>query len=460
MTYEELLALINPQNAYTYDQQIGGGSEGYMSVPTTVPNAYLMDPSNPAAGYVWDGGDGSLQSVIPRASGGQDWTQYAPGGAVTGTGFSQDTSKWYDSLLRAGAVLGGPALAMNVLPGLLAGSAAPAATAAPVAGSSMSPSIGAAVAGAGAAETLPAVAGGLGAGSGVAGAIEGMMSAAPGAAATAATAPTWASMLGSGASSLLSNPALLAAGAGALAGVAGNSDMTNTSTTSTSLAPWLQGAAQDFVGRAGQLASGPASNATMDQGRGLLSNIATQGDPLVNAARGQQANVIGGGMLNSNPYLDQVAGNVGRRMGDAYAVGTRAGQMGAASQSGNWDSAGAQEALGLQDRSFADSVGSTMSNLYMGNYNQERAAQDNASRSSLGFGNFAAGNAQNLYGVGQQDWQRPYFQNQQFGAAINPAFGSQATQQQTINAPNNWMAGMGGAALGAGLYRSIFPPAR
>ena len=273
---------------------------------------------------------------------------------------------------------------------------------------------------------------------------------------------SWASMFGNGASSLLSNPALLAAGAGALAGVAGNSDMTNTSTTSTSLAPWLQGAAQDFVGRAGQLASGPTSNATMDQGRGLLSQMATQGDPLVNAARGQQANVIGGGMLNSNPYLDQVAGDVGRRMGDAYAVGTRAGTTSAFNNDGN--SVGAKSAYGqtqfMNDRAFSDSLGSTMSNLYMGNYNQERAAQDNASRASLGFGQFATNNAQNLYGVGAQDWQRPYFQNQQFGAAINPAFGSQATQQQTINAPNNVMAGMGGAALGAGLYRSIFPPAR
>lgn len=454
MTYQELLALINPQNAYTYDQQVGGGSEGYMSVPTTVPNAYLMDPSNPAAGYVWDGGDGSLQSVIPRASGGQDWTQYAPGGAVTGTGFSQDTSKWYDSLLRAGAVLGGPALAMNVLPGLLAGGAAPAAApaaAAPAAAASAAGGVGAGTAATAAGGAmLPMVDDWAANGS--------LLSTSP--LQVGGGGSSWASMFGNGASSLLSNPALLAAGAGALAGVAGNSDMTNTSTTSTSLAPWLQGAAQDFVGRAGQLASGPTSNATMDQGRGLLSQMATQGDPLVNAARGQQANVIGGGMLNSNPYLDQVAGDVGRRMGDAYAVGTRAGQMGAASQSGNWDSAGAQEALGLRDRSFADSLGATMSNLYMGNYNQERAAQDNASRASLGFGQFATNNAQNLYGVGAQDWQRPYFQNQQFGAAINPAFGSQATQQQTINAPNNWMAGMGGAALGAGLYRSIFPPAR
>lgn len=257
---------------------------------------------------------------------------------------------------------------------------------------------------------------------------------------------------------------------GAGAAIAGNDDITQTQTTSGSgtqgLAPWLDTYARDFVGRAQELSTAPASNATMDAGRGLLTDYATQGDPLVNAARAQQQNVIGGGLLNANPHIDQVAQNIGNRMGDAYAVGTRANTATRFNNDGN--SVGAKSAYGqtnfMNDRAFGDALGSTMSNLYFGNYQQERAAQDAASRGSLGFGTFASGNAQNAYNVGAQDWMRPFMQNQQFGQAINPAFGSQTstsgTQNQTITAPNNWMAGLGGAAMGAGIWNMFNPQRR
>ena len=469
MTYAELLALIDPANAYTFNQQTGGGSEGYTSTPTTVPGAYMMDPSNPMAGYVWDGGGGALSSVIPREGGGVDWTQYGAGGQNLGSGFSQDTSNWYDSLLRAGLVLGGGALAGNFLaPALgMGGGAAGGGTAAGL-GAELNPYVGLSAAGSG------------GAGTGIAGAIDGMMSAAPGGAAAslpsaATTAATTAASvlprLADGSvnwSQLLSNPALLAAGAGAAMGIAGNGDMNSSQNSSSSntqgLAPWLQGHASDFVNRAGMMSYLPQfqTNNALDTGRGLLSNTATQGDPLVNAARGQQANVIGGGLLNSNPYIDQVAGNIGNRMGEAYATGTRAGTFSAFNNDGNsvLGKSAFGQTLGNQDRAFGDALGSTMSNLYMGNYNQERAAQDNASRASLGFGQFATNNAQNLYNMGTQDWQRPFSALQFYGNAINPAFGSQTTgtgsQTQNIQAPNSWMAALGGGALGAGMARSIF----
>jgi hypothetical protein len=257
-----------------------------------------------------------------------------------------------------------------------------------------------------------------------------------------------------------------------VAGIAGNGDMNSSQSTSSSntqgLAPWMQGHASDFVNRAAQMSYLPQfqTNNALETGRGLLSNTATQGDPLVNAARAQQQNVIGGGMLNSNPYLNQVASNIGDRMGEAYATGTRAGTFSAFNNDGNsvLGKSAFGQTLGNQDRAFGDSLGATMSNLFANNYNQERSAQDNASRASLGFGQFATNNAQNLYNMGTQDWQRPFSALQFYGNAINPAFGSQTTgtgtQTQNIQAPNNWMAGLGGAALGAGMARSIFPPYR
>ena len=309
--------------------------------------------------------------------------------------------------------------------------------------------------------------------------------------------------LGNAASNMFSNPALLAALAGGVAGIAGNSDITSsqnstsntnrstnasgsvtgnaTTAQSQGLAPWLQGYAQDFVDRSRALANAPSSNAPMDTARELMTRYATGGDPLVNAARAQQGNVIGGGMLGGNPYLDSVARGIGDRMGDAYAIGTRANTATRFNADGN--SPAAKSAYGqtqfVNDRAFADSLGQTINNLYFGNYQGERQAQDAASRSSLGFGQFGVQNASNLYGVGAQDFQRPYFQNQEYGRSINPAFGSQSTgqsttaqnslqnvqnnsstqgtQQSVMQAPNNVLAGTGGALSALSIYNMLYP---
>ena len=60
------------------------------------------------------------------------------------------------------------------------------------------------------------------------------------------------------------------------------------------------------------------------------------------------------------------------------------------------------------------------------------------------------------YQTGADAWQRPYTQLQNYQSALSPAFGQQTSSTQNIQAPNNWMAGLGGAALGAGMYKSIF----
>ena len=110
----------------------------------------------------------------------------------------------------------------------------------------------------------------------------------------------------------------------------------------------------------------------------------------------------------------------------------------------------------MKDRAFADSLGSTLNNLYFGNYSQERAAQDAAARGSTGLANFGVQNAGLLGQSGADAWQRPYTQLSNYQNSLSPAFGQQTSSTQNIQAPNNWMAGLGGAAMGAGMYRSIF----
>lgn len=510
MTYEELMQLYLSSGGF--ENPVGNPNDG-----GSWDQSWIALPDGTYASRT---GDGGLARYSDVTGSGYNMGYFHPDGTPAGGGYLEtpDLSAGR-SLLNAALTLGLPAAAMNALPALLGGGAGSAGggaalvdAAAGTGGLAATPGLGAGSGVAGAIDAMmtPAaasaatggaasVASGLGAGSGIAGAIDSMMTP------TAAAGPSMLPRLPDGSldlATLLRNPALLAAGAGALAGIAGNSDIRSSNTTtgnaattgtttgtttgntnqssSQSLAPWLQGYAQDYVSRAQQQAGMPSSNATMDAARGLLTTGATQGDPLVNAARGQQANVIGGGLLGGNPYLDQVAANVGRQMGDAYALGTRGAITSAFNQSGSdprFNSAYGQM-VGKADENFARGLGDTMSNLFFNNYQTERNAQDAASRGSLGFGQFGQNAASNLYGIGSQDWMRPFQQNQFFGQAINPAFGSQSntagnTQQQNmqnvnqnvasnqtamqnISAPNNWMAGLGGAAAGAGIWRQLF----
>lgn len=209
----------------------------------------------------------------------------------------------------------------------------------------------------------------------------------------------------------------------------------------------------------------------------MARNMAMQGDPNVNAARQQQMNVVQGGMLNSNPYIDQVARGIGDRMGEAYATGTRGNLTSTFARSGNdprFSSAYAQTA-GNSDRAFADSLGQTMAGLYGDNYRQERAAQDMASRFSPAYGADARTNTEGLFNAGllqqqtnqaqnnfdfsqfQAAQQYPFQMNNVLGSAINPQFG----QTQTYDDGVPWWArAAGGAAAGYAASRSLYPSAQ
>jgi hypothetical protein len=506
MTYDELMAMYMQAGGGVAAPLYGGSDGGNMQeqmMPVQLPDGRYMIPS----------GDG-FQFTDPTSSS-------APGGVSTGSYIGRDgvsTPYSYTNpesridrrlglSLVGGMALGGLGLESGLL------------------GSAASSGSGAAASGAGASEaaTLAAAENGLlgstvgmspgtaaayGTGTAASGAALGSTAgAAAGTGAAGAGAAGTAAASGAG-RALGSTGELLAAGAGAAAAIAGNDDMDITTSTSgtssnttagtsgstgasnastqgnssTSLAPWLQPYAQDYVGRARELANGPTSNEYLDRSGSLLMGAAD--DPLVQAARQQQQNVISGGLLNSNPYIDQVAKGISDRMGEGYATGTRGSLTSGAQMSGNdprYSSAYAQT-VGNADRAFGDALGQTMSGLYMGNYNQERAAQDAASRNSTMFGQYNQQSARDLADFGQTDWMRPYQQNQFYGNSINPAFGSQqqntsnmtgnnslsgwnnsttngtttGTQTQNIQAPNNWMAGTGGALAGAGIYRSIF----
>ena len=370
------------------------------------------------------------------------------------------------SLRNAALVLGGTAAFGNLAMPYLAGGGGAAATG------------GAAAAGGGEAAALAA------AENGILGSTVGMGAGAAVPAAAAAAVPAAAATTGLGSalggigSALAGNPGLAAAGIGALAGLADSGDETKTSTQG--LPAWMQPSAERFLSRAESLSNAPYTPYTGEGVAGLNGDQATAfnlvrqqantGDPLVNQARGQQSNVIQGGMLNSNPYLDQVARGIGDRMGEAYATGTRGSLTSNAQLSGNDPrySSAYQQTVGNADRAFGDSLGQTMSTLYGNNYNAERGAQDAASRASLGFstdamranegllnvGNQIQGQQQNVNNFNYQQFQNQQAYPQQQLGVLSGALQGNFGQTSTATQPGVGTAQslLGGALSGAGLY--------
>ena len=327
MTRDELLALYNQRlaaGATLYDPEQGSFTDS---------GQYVANPNAPSPGVYLDDGrfisrgpDGTL--MLGQLDGDKRTvgTTYSPDGTTAPYDFTGRGLDYTVPLMIAAFGAGGYGLDQA---GLLGGSAAGATSAAPAAaggateaaslaaaengllGSTvgMQPGTAAAYTGAADAGSLMAADAAYGAG----GASTAGAAGAAGAAGTAAAAPAAAGAAalprlpdgGIDFARLLSNPALLAAGAGALAGIAGNGDITSsqmqtgtssgsanttggqTGTTATQsmqgLAPWLQGYAQDYVGRAQQLANAPTSNQYLDRAGSLLMGSAD--DPLVQAAR-------------------------------------------------------------------------------------------------------------------------------------------------------------------------------
>jgi len=474
MTYQEIMALFNQGAAagnYGFDSAVQTGGEGsgdvYSAQPSVNTNLVQMPQGSiqfdPETGtYQLAQGDMSTNGYIDRSF-------FRPDGTITSERENRrSTSDKLKPLYGAlGLMAGGYGLSsLGLLGGAGAAGGATAAAAAPTVAAGLTPEIAAAMASAGGAGA------GLGGGGaiGLGGAMSGIGSA-----------------MGGIGSALASNPQLAALGLGAAAGALGGSQ-DETRTAESGLAPWQMPYAQDALSRANALSQRPYTpyggegvagfNDAQQNAFGLVSQRANSGDPLVNSARDQQSNVIGGGMLGRNPYLDRVAQGVGDRMGEAYATGTRGAMASGAQMSGNDPrySSAYQQTVGNADRAFGDSLGQTMNSLYMGNYRDERGAQDTASRASLGFSQDGRVNTEGLLNIGNQmqgnrqannDFAFGQFQQQQaypaqqlgiLQNAINPAFGSQ--NQQTIPGVGPAQGALGGALAGAGIYRSLYPSAR
>ena len=258
-------------------------------------------------------------------------------------------------------------------------------------------------------------------------------------------------------------------------GGGGTSQVTNTTAPPEYVKPW----AEQMMQRAGDLSNRDyqanpyqqVSPMTSQQTAGLdmTANMATNGDPTMNATRQDMTKTINGDYLNpdTNPYLAMTA----QRMGDSFNATT--GSQNAAMQrtAGAFGNSGLGQKMAMDNGQFAGQL----AGLYGQNYANERQNMMTAEGRAPTMQQAGFQQAQNLTGVG--DAYRQYGQDvlnnnanlwsQQYNAplsnldilanGVRTGMGSGGTSTQTSPNPYqpNRMANMiGGGMAGYGLAQA------
>ncbi len=221
-------------------------------------------------------------------------------------------------------------------------------------------------------------------------------------------------------------------------GIGGGGGPTNTtSTTTTELPDWIQPHAEGFLGQASNLAQTPFSqyegartaplNALHQQGLAAgayqpefgnarnLANDTLQGQFLntpMGQAQGLGNATLRGDFLNSNPYLDRTFNRAADAVTNRFASAT---------QGSGLHNAGAQQMMGRNLNDLA-------TNIYGGNYAQERQNQQNMAGLAAGAYGAERGLQQSMIPMGTQ------LPGQQ--AQLNLGLGdvTRGNQQEQINA--------------------------
>ena len=240
---------------------------------------------------------------------------------------------------------------------------------------------------------------------------------------------------------------------------AGNTTSTQRTEPPSYVVPYLQGAAQDsrnlYAQGPQQYYPGqtvtPFSNET-EQALNTTANRATNGSPVTQNAQSYTSDVLGGKFLNSIPYID--------KQFNQAADATRS----------QLDSqfAGSGRNLGASYAARADQLNNLATQIYGGNYANERAIQNSALGQANSIANQDYVDAGQLAQVGQQREdltsrniadnvaRYDYAQNapginlDQYIARLNNQPGS-SSSSTTPYFQNRGAGAIGGAALGYGL---------
>lgn len=187
---------------------------------------------------------------------------------------------------------------------------------------------------------------------------------------------------------------------------------------------------------------------------------------------------VSGDYFRANPYLDATFGQAAQRVTDAYSAGTAAQRAAAAARSNALGSSGYNEMVQIDQRALGDRLNDLATQIYGGNYQQERDRQLAAVQGLGQLGQSGLQTEQALFGVGdalrgisQEDLDFLYgqFKERQdyplrqldiLGSAITQALGRGSGSTTSVSPYMGTRSSpfanvLGGALGGAGLYGSL-----
>jgi len=184
-------------------------------------------------------------------------------------------------------------------------------------------------------------------------------------------------------------------------------------TTSSSSAPWVEqqpyltsgfertdesylGAPKQYFQGQTYAGAAPESTQSIDQ----LRNLANQGSAVSSNTNTLFNNTIQGNYLNNNPYLDTTYNNAADAVRRNYQNITQPGTQAQFSNAGRYGSRWHDKQNATNQAELGSTLGNLANTVYGGNYNQERARQQQMMNAAQQQAQFETLNAERLGQVG------------------------------------------------------------
>ena len=253
-----------------------------------------------------------------------------------------------------------------------------------------------------------------------------------------------------------------------------------TYTTTNAPLPWMEPYMQDYLSRAQDVANQPYAaspgtaldaNPYQMAGWQATANRAMQGSPVMGAANSQLQNIIGGGFMNNNPYLDSSIANAQGDLTRAWNTVQKPAWDTAMQRSGSFGNTGVMESNANAQNTLQQNLGRVASDMRGNAYNTERGYIQQALGMAPTFAQNDYMDANALMGVGNQMqgvrqgqadqnyrwWQEAQnFPRGQLGL-LGEALGLKAGGTTSQSQPDPSMASqvLGGALAGSQIFPSL-----
>lgn len=251
-------------------------------------------------------------------------------------------------------------------------------------------------------------------------------------------------------------------------------------TSTTELPTWAQPYAQSLLGRGAALSEQPMPvytgqrSADLNQyqtgANEMVMNRAMNGSPEMQAGSQNLTQTLNGGFMNNNPFLSQAVDNASRDLTRNFQAATQ-GTDATFARNGAFGGSAWAQAKGNDSHNLAQGLGDISTQMNYANYGDERGRQMQAMGLAPTFGNQAYTDAQQLQGIGANQYafdqqklddqmaqwteqaNSPYRQQDVLANSIRAAVGGGGTTSSLVPGPNPYAQALGGGAALYGLLK-------